>query len=160
MGLAEVSSILWRERELLEVLLFKLEEEQLLLAAGRTRWLARATHEVELVLEQIRETELLRAVEVDDAAIELGLAPSPSLVALAERAGGPWREILLQHRQGFMELTEAIQYLAEANRQILSTGARATRDALLSVGDDASTYGRTGSVDLGNTRRAFVDEAI
>src|SRR6185437_6213480 len=29
MGLAEVSDILWRERELLDVLLFKLEEEQL-----------------------------------------------------------------------------------------------------------------------------------
>jgi len=133
MGLAEVSNVLWRERELLEVLLFKLEEEQLLLAAGRTRWLARATHEVDLVLEQIRETELLRAVEVDDAALELGLEPSPSLLALAVQAGGPWREILLQHRQGFMELTEAIQHLAAANRQILAEGARATRDALFFV---------------------------
>src|SRR5438045_4734995 len=39
MGLAELSSILWRERDMLELLLFKLEEEQLVLAAGRTRWL-------------------------------------------------------------------------------------------------------------------------
>ena len=37
MGLAELSSILWRERDMLELLLFKLEEEQLVLAAGRTR---------------------------------------------------------------------------------------------------------------------------
>src|SRR5213080_171662 len=35
MGLAELSSILWRERDMLELLLFKLEEEQLVLAAGR-----------------------------------------------------------------------------------------------------------------------------
>ena len=37
-----LSLILWRERDLLETLLFKLEEEQLLLANGRTRWLMRA----------------------------------------------------------------------------------------------------------------------
>ena len=45
MGLQEVSTTLWQERNLLELLLFKLEEEQLLLAAGRTRWLARATRD-------------------------------------------------------------------------------------------------------------------
>src|SRR5260370_24300213 len=52
MGLREVSAILWRERHLLELLLFKLDEEQLVLAAGRTRWLPRATPDVEMVLQQ------------------------------------------------------------------------------------------------------------
>ena len=42
MALSDVSNILWRERQLLELLVFKLEEEQLVLAAGRTRWLAHA----------------------------------------------------------------------------------------------------------------------
>jgi hypothetical protein len=59
-----------------------------------------------------------------------------------------------------MELTDAIHSLADANRQLLSTGARATRDALLAVGDDTSTYGRSGSIDAGTVRRVFVDEAI
>ena len=58
----KLSQILWRERELLETLLFKLEEEQMVLAGGRTRWLARAAREVENVLDTIRETEILRAV--------------------------------------------------------------------------------------------------
>ena len=40
MGLSDVSNILWRERQLLELLLFKLEEEQLVLASGRARWLS------------------------------------------------------------------------------------------------------------------------
>ena len=34
MSLSEVSNILWRERQLLELLVFKLEEEQLVLAVG------------------------------------------------------------------------------------------------------------------------------
>ena len=54
MALSDVSNILWRERQLLELLVFKLEEEQLVLAAGRTRWLAHATREVENVLGEIQ----------------------------------------------------------------------------------------------------------
>ena len=44
----KLSQILWRERELLDSLLFKLEMEQLVLGSGRTRWLARAAKEVAL----------------------------------------------------------------------------------------------------------------
>src|SRR5688572_9487932 len=73
MGLRDVSAVLWKERHLLELPLFKLEEEQLLLAAGRNRWLPRATREVEMVLEELRHTELERAVEVERVSAELGL---------------------------------------------------------------------------------------
>ena len=90
MGLAEVSSTLWRQRELLELLLFKLEEEQVLLTSGRTRWLARATREVEVVLEEIRRAELLRAVQVDEVAVELGLEPGRE-PACARRGDAPSR---------------------------------------------------------------------
>ena len=79
MGLADLSSILWREREMLELLLFKLEEEQLVLASGRSRWLAHATREVEVVLEQIRSTEVIRATEVEAVGTALGLGPHPAL---------------------------------------------------------------------------------
>jgi hypothetical protein len=83
MSLTEVSSILWRERELLDLLLFKLEEEQLLLAAGRSRWLGHATREVEMVLGEMKRAELGRAVEVEAVAVSLGLAPTASLRELA-----------------------------------------------------------------------------
>ena len=42
MGANELSALLWRERELLELLSFKLEEEQLLLTAGKSPlWVCR-----------------------------------------------------------------------------------------------------------------------
>jgi hypothetical protein len=160
MGLAEVTSTLWRERELLELLLFKLEEEQLILAAGRTRWLGRATREVEMVLEEIRSAELLRSVQVDEAALELGLDPNPSLDALADAADEPWQTLLRDHRQAFMTATAEISALAEANRDLLTSGFRATREALLSLTDGAPTYGATGEpVTVGRQSR-LVDEAI
>ena len=75
MPFSRLSDVLWRERHLLELLLFKLEEEQLILSAGRTRWLSRATREVENVLDEIRTAELGRALEADEAARAVGLDP-------------------------------------------------------------------------------------
>jgi len=130
MGLQEVSTTLWQERNLLELLLFKLEEEQLLLASGRTRWLARATREVEVVLERIREAEIMRAIEVDHVAPSLLLPPGPSLRQLAEHAPSPWDMMFADHRQAFLELTEEITQLASTNRELVARGQRATQDFL------------------------------
>jgi hypothetical protein len=121
MGLAEVSDILWRERELLDVLLFKLEEEQLLLATGHVEWLARATREVEIVLDQIRLTELARSIEVDSVVVSLGLEPNPSLSRLAEAAPASWAHLLHAHRAAFVTLTDRITAVAGANRDVVST---------------------------------------
>ena len=130
MGMADVSSTLWRERNLLELLLFKLEEEQLILAAGRSRWLARATAEVEMVLGEIKGAELQRAVEVDGLAAELGLHPNPSLSELAAVAPEPWNGLLEQHRAAFLVATQEITELATMNREMLAAGLRATEEAL------------------------------
>jgi hypothetical protein len=125
MGLREVSAILWRERHLLELLLFKLDEEQLVLAAGRTRWLPRATREVEMVLEEIRQTELERAVEVSRVAVDLGLPAGASLRQLAEAASPPWQGMLAEHRQAFLSLTDEVTALVQANRELLGRGQKA-----------------------------------
>jgi hypothetical protein len=160
MGLEAVSRILWKERELLELLLFKLEEEQLVLASGRTRWLAHATREVEAVLEEIRRMELLRSVEVDSVAGELGLPPGASLGAMADRAPAPWDELLRSHRQTFLSLTGEIHAVAESNRELLSAGQRAARDTLLSLGDGLETYTPTGAAASVSQSRRIVDEAV
>ncbi len=102
MGLPEFSETLWRERELLDLLAFKLEEEALLVEAGRTRWLDRAAREVDLLLVELRRTELLRAVQADDLARDLGLAPGATLRAIAAAAGEPWATILDDHRRALV----------------------------------------------------------
>ncbi len=161
MGLAEVSDILWRERELLDLLLFKLEEEQLLLAAGNVRWLARATREVEFVLEQIRLTELTRSIEVDAAAASLGLEPNPSLSTFAEAAPPPWSDIFHAHRKAFLTLTQEISALAEANRDFVSSAYRSAQETLLAISDvTVDGYTATGKHDGTAPRRRLLDEAI
>jgi hypothetical protein len=159
MGVAEVSNVLWREREQLELLLFKLDEEQMVLAAGRTRWLAHATREVEIVLAQLRESELLRAVEVDAYAAALGLPPGASLHALAEASPEPWRELLLGHRDALVELTHEISAVADSNRDVLAMAQRAAHETLLSLGGGVETYAPSGRATSPATAR-LVDRAL
>jgi hypothetical protein len=159
-SLTELSSVLWRTRELMELLLFKLEEEQLLLAAGRSRWLAHATREVEIVLVQIRQAEIIRAAHSQSAALELGLPGDASLAQLADATPMPWFELLHQHRKAFLTLTAEIGGMADLNRELLTAGQRAARDTMMVVAGSVETYGRDGQSVSGTRRARLVDEAI
>jgi hypothetical protein len=156
----ELSTVLWRTRELLELLLFKLEEEQLLLAAGRSRWLAHATREVEIVLDQIRTTEVIRSAHAQDAAGALGLPVDASLTQLADAAPSPWADLLREHRKAFMALTAEVTALAEANRGLLTTGLRAARETMMAVSGTVATYGRNGQSVSAGRRAGMLDEAL
>lgn len=143
-----LSDVLWRERELLEGLQYALEVEQLILASGRTQWLLRAAKDVEAVLERMRKTEVMRAVAADEAATTVGLAPNPSLRDLAERAGEPWGEILGDHRDALVSMTQQITELADANRDLITTGYRSARETLMALGEATEGYAADGSALL------------
>jgi hypothetical protein len=162
MGVSEVSTILWHERELMEMLLFKLEEEQLVLASGRTRWLGRAAREVEVVLEEIRRAELVRAVQVEALAVQLGMSTSPSLAALAEAVEEPWGQILHDHHAAFRAAADEISAMAKANTELLTAGYRAACDALLvaEAGEEADTYTARGAASHAERRPFTLDQAI
>src|ERR1700677_2641129 len=98
MGFDDLSNVLWQERRILEMLVFKLEEKQLILISGRHHWLTHATAEVEQVLDSLRSSEDLRSTVVDTLVAELGLADHPTLTQLADSAPDPWRDILRLHR--------------------------------------------------------------
>ena len=156
----KLSLILWRERELLELLLFKLETEQLVLSSGRTRWLSHATREIEELLERIRETDLMRAVAADEAAVEVGLDANPSLGALADAAGEPWTTMLHDHREAFLTLTREIGEQAEANRSLAATGYRSVRETLMSLGNTVDGYSPDGSAVVEAARPRLIDRSL
>ena len=98
MAIHELSALLWRERELLDVLTFKLEEEQLLLTSGKSRWLPHGTREVEQVLGHLAQASLARTIEAAVVAEVWGLPTDASLAELAAAAPeGAWAEILTAH---------------------------------------------------------------
>lgn len=162
MSLSDVSNILWRERQLLELLLFKLEEEQMILAGGRTRWLPHATREVETVLGELKRLELDRALVLDSASAELGLTEPPTLKRLGQLVTGPWRRIFEDHRAALLELAQEIDTLAQTNRDLLGRGHQATREALRVLGDATpDTYSADGVAAANRTvNLGLVNEAI
>jgi hypothetical protein len=162
MGLSEVSNILWRERQLLELLLFKLEEEQLLLVNSRTRWLSHAAKEIEDVLEAIRNAELARAVEVESLATDLGMPSNASLRELVASAPAPWAHILDEHRQAVLVATEEINGLAASNRELISRGQRDVQDALSWLGEDRETeYAQDGTAGgIRATAARLIDRSL
>ena len=161
MALSDVSNILWRERQLLELLVFKLEEEQLVLAAGRSRWLAYATREVESVLGEIKRVELERAVQVAAAGRELGLSGSPSLRELSALTESPWDGIFNEHRRALLTLAQEIDSITRSNRELLQRGHQAARDAIAAMGEiDIDAYDARGSMPDRSLALRIVDEAI
>ena len=92
--------------------------------------------------------------------------PARSLRELAEAAPEPWGELLHGHREAFLALTAEISQLAQANRDVLSAGQRATQEALRTLTEDpragAGTtydpYGRPAAATAG--RAHLVDEAL
>jgi hypothetical protein len=157
----KLSQILWRERELLDTLLFKLEQEQMVLASGRTRWLMRAAREVENVLATLRETEVLRAVAADEVAASIGLEHNPSLRVLSEAVDEPWRSILADHHEAFVTLMREIGALAEHNRDLITAGYRSARETLMSLGESTDGYAPDGSaVTTTGGRQRLVDWSL
>jgi len=141
----DLSARLWHERELLDLLTFKLEEEQLLLTAGRTRWVSHATREVEQVLERLRAAGLERAATAAAVAHEWGLPDDASLRDLASAASDPtWSEILSAHLAALTDQTAAIRQLRDANAQFLRAAVRSTQETLATADSSSTTYDAHG----------------
>src|SRR6187549_1473244 len=108
MSLPDLAAVLWRQRELLELLAYRLECEQLMLAGGRTRWLPAATTEVETLLDELSVIEMQRAAVSDAAARDLGLTAGASLEELAGTAQPPWTEVLIEHRNALLAISSEL----------------------------------------------------
>ena len=156
-----LSTLLWREQELLDLLLFKAEEKQYLIVTGKTRWLARIAHEIEVVLDQLRTLEVERAAATEEIAVRLGVGANPSLRQLAEAAPAPWNDLYGKHHEALLVLVSELRSLSDSNRQLIEGGLSAIENALLAVRTpSAGTYGATGRAIDGGHRAVTLDGAL
>ncbi|PZR54111.1 flagellar protein FlgN [Xylanimonas oleitrophica] len=125
MTLSTLSETLWAERRLLEMLRFRLEVHELVLASGRLHALAQAGRELSRTLDAVHTADLGRAVDSDGAATELGLAPGASLGEITAAAPPPWSDMLQAHHHALTELVTDIRRLADRNQQLLQDSAPA-----------------------------------
>ncbi|MGY1833807.1 flagellar protein FlgN [Blastococcus sp. SYSU DS0510] len=161
MDYQHLSTMLWREQELLDLLLFKAEEKQYLILCGKTRWLARIAHEIEVILDQLRTIEVERSAATEAIAARLGLAANPSLRQVADVAPSPWNGLLAQHHEALLTLITDLRSLSDANRELIEGGLSAIGDALLQTRTSSTgTYGATGRHSDGAHRAVTLDGAL
>src|SRR3954469_12925284 len=143
-----LSTLLWREQELLDLLLFKAEEKQYLILTGKARWLGRIAHEIEVILDQLRTLEVERAAATEAIAVKLGLGADPSLRQVADSAPAPWNDLLGKHHEALLVLVTDLRSLSDTNRELIEGGLAAIGDALVSARTpSAGTYSSSGRND-------------
>ena len=161
MSANELSALLWRERELLELITFKLEVEQLLLTSGKTRWLSRASGEIEQVTDRLRSVGLARTVEVENVAEEWQAPEGATLRELLAKAPtGPWQEIFEAHLKALTDLTTKVRTVRDANEQLLRSAARATQETIASTGETVHVYDARGVAGAQTVDARFLDKEI
>ena len=132
-----------------------------MLAAGRSQWLTFASAEVERVLEEMRHAELLRAIEADAVALELGLGPNPSLADLASAAPEPWDSLLNEHRVALHALAAQVRELSDANRELLRHGEAAVRELFDTIElSGADGYNADGTKATNRPSSVLLDQVV
>jgi NaMN:DMB phosphoribosyltransferase len=157
MGLNALVACLFEESEALEHLAFKLEQEQLVLVAGKPRLLARNSAEFEQSVKALDVVSRRREELVVAAAGELGLPGTTTLSALADAAPDEdERRVLGERRQTMRAQVARITDLCARNRQILARNLAATTDALALLGEGPS-YTAMATTTVGAPRSRMLD---
>lgn len=144
-SLAQLSRVLWQQRDLIEVLEYRLEVQQLLMIAGRSDRLSIAVGEVEGALDAIRTVEETRLRVVAEAATALGLPSTATLTQIRTAAPEPWDFVLGDHHSAFLRLVASTEELSARARELAQKGLGETRAAFSHLnGAQTKTYGRHG----------------
>ena len=133
----DLSQQLWTMRELLEQLVYKLDVQGLLLAAGRARWIPYVTAELEAVIEAIGEIEAARAQATARLARQVRMPQHSSLSELIEHVGPPWANLLSQHRLHLLSLQAEIEEISRANSEMAKRSLMRSREIIASLGEQS-----------------------
>lgn len=146
MVVRDLSVQLLRERDMLELLIFKLDVQRLLIDGGRDRWILRSDSEVDRVIAAMPAVAMSRAICTASVAEAWGEPDAANLAELIDAAPiDVWREIFTDHRQAIRallaELEQLKRLLMGALRDALQETAMSiaeleqSQDSVDSVGD-------------------------
>ncbi len=130
-GLETLCEQLWRERDLLERLEYRVAALVALLRTDVTCWSGPADADVQDALAQVAECELLRAMTVDAVARSIGLDGAVTLRVLADHVDEPWGTLLHDHQRALRSGLDALdRTVAEAGRWLAGDGCCADASGL------------------------------
>jgi hypothetical protein len=102
-SLQELSSLLWRERDVLDKLVESIDVDD-------------DDNAYEGLLNSISSLELHRAITAREAAAELGFDGEPTLQAIVAVAPGEWSALLVSHRQALLQLIDRVRLSGRPSR--------------------------------------------
>ncbi len=156
----ELIALLNDQRQLLDDLLYRLVAARGVLAAGEIRYVARASSEIETVVDEIFVAETRRAAGIAEFAQRLNCPPQQiTLRMLANAAPEPYRS-MLEHLHGeFLRLADEIERNIAMNKSLAAKGAAELGRMLSALGVPAAserplTYGPAGVRRPGDNRTA------
>lgn len=131
----ELISLLNTERQLLDELLYRLVAARGVLAAGEMRYVARASAEIEQVVDDVYAAESRRAQGIGALATRMGCPPQQiTLRALANAAPEPYKTMLEQLHVEFLRLTDEIERTISVNKTLATRGAAELTRMLSALG--------------------------
>lgn len=155
-ALSDLSTGLWRIQELLELLTYKLEVQHVLIETGRSRWMGRSTREIEAILQEMREAELMRAVDAGPVCDALGLS-ADTLSEIAAAAPAPWNQVLSEHRVALSNATSELSLLSRSNSDMLEASYKAVQETLdrFNHTSEGATYTARGARENRRSHHLF-----
>jgi len=140
----ELSALVWDLRQHLEVLVYRLEVQQLLLAASRTTHVARAIADVEETTALIASLEADLARAVAASAKLHDVEPLTTLESLAEVCDQEHGFSLKDHRNALVTLGSQVEELVRSNKDLARKVMQA-REVISTLAPQADTYSATGA---------------
>jgi hypothetical protein len=157
----DLSACLWEERAAVEQLVFRLEQENLVLASGRHRLLMQSTAEVAAASATVDQTESRRQEITRALGAQLGLAEPVTIDAIADAVPVESAEALRAHRAAMRDLVRSVTVLTDANRELIARGLAAATDALALVGAaPPEAYDASGMPPAATTASLMLDARV
>ena len=161
MSASELSATLWRQRELLEMLQFKYEEQQLILAAGKSRWAPHAAREIEVVVGRLATANIETSVAISAVAHEWGLRENVLLRDLVNAAPDDvWKDILTGHIDAVVELIIDIREVRNAIDREPTGNSETQTEANDSNENWRTTYTARGKTDHTTQTARLIDASL
>jgi hypothetical protein len=143
----ELIRVLTDERNLLEVLVYRLETLRHFLTLDRPRSVEWASMEVDQASDLLRAAELRRNAAAERAGRDLGLVHAfPSLRELAS-IDGPYRSTLEALRRDFLNLTEQVEDLFASVRTNATRGVNHVNQMIGALTGTQAAVGTTYGPD-------------
>jgi len=161
--LESLADVLWVERHVVELLLYRLVAAKMFLAADERRYVSLALDEVEHALGRLRQAEERRVETVQSVAGVIGVRGSDlTLNLLAKSAPEPLRSVFADHLDAFGVLANEIEQTAKLNRQLASSALGSVRESLnvLTGAAPAPIYTAAGRVDASVPTPVALDRVL